>query len=403
MRIINKFFAPGFKHRLAVGTLSFFIASLFWLPCIHLFFQEPLSEWYRKDTLSPKAQALSERQLNLWLDPILGKAEIDKMRESNAEWDFMSRTFFVLSLGNMALRNPERKRDYLDIMDRIIEETLKIEKEQGHFYFLMDYAKEGEFVVQPPRSLFIDGEISLMLATRRFIEERVSYRSLLAERIHLMIAQMQKSPVLMAESYPNECWMFCNTAALASIKIADTLDGTDHSDFLQGWISSAKKHLIHKNSGLLVSTCTVNGQPMEGPEGSTIWTASHFLRIVDEAFAREQYQKAKKELGCRVLGFGWAKEWPVSWIGEMDIDSGPIVPLMKASAGSSGQAFIAAAAFEDMEFLSVLNTSLNFAAFPVRDEQGLHYCASNQVGDAVLLYSLTLGPLWKEVERRERL
>ena len=39
--------------------------------------------------------------------------------------------------------------------------------------------------------------------------------------------------------------------------------------------------------------------------------------------------------------------------------------------------------------------------FPERDATGaLRYAASNQVGDAVLLYSLTLGPLWAEVARR---
>jgi hypothetical protein len=403
MKISGKIFAPGIKRRFAIGSLSLIIALGIWLPCVHLLFQEHLSEWHQKDALSPKAVDLAQRHLILWSDPSLRQIEIDKMRQSNAEWDFMSRTFFVLSLGNMALRNPERKGIYLDIMDRIIEETLKIEKEHGHFYFLMDYAQESEFVIQPPRSLFIDGEIILMAAARRFIEEKEIYRLLMEQRIPLMIAQMKKSPVLMAESYPNECWMFCNTVALASIKMGDTLDKTDHSDFLQEWIASAKKHLIHKKSGLLVSTCTVEGQSMEGPEGSTIWTASHFMSIIDKNFALEQYLKAKKELGCRVLGFGWAKEWPDSWIGKMDIDSGPIVPLLNASAGSSGQALMAAATFEDVEFLSALNTSLNFAAFPLHDEKGLRYCASNQVGDAVLLYSLTLGPLWSEVEKRGRL
>ena len=59
-----------------------------------------------------------------------------------------------------------------------------------------------------------------------------------------------------------------------------------------------------------------------------------------------------------------------------------------------------AAAFGDAEFLSGLLTSLEMAGFPVRTGGRLRYAASNQVGDAVLLYATVLGPLWAEVKRR---
>ena len=68
---------------------------------------------------------------------------------------------------------------------------------------------------------------------------------------------------------------------------------------------------------------------------------------------------------------------------------------------SSGMAFIGASAFEDRKFLATLAATLDFAAFPSRKAGRLKYCASNQVGDAVLLYALTLGAVQQEVERRE--
>ena len=38
------------------------------------------------------------------------------------------------------------------------------------------------------------------------------------------------------------------------------------------------------------------------------------------------------------------------------------------------------------------------AAFPTQgDDGGLAYAASNPVGDAVVLYALTLGPLWQRL------
>ena len=79
----------------------------------------------------------------------------------------------------------------------------------------------------------------------------------------------------------------------------------------------------------------------------------------------------------------------------MDVDSGPIVPIVEASAGSSGLALVAAGSFADVEFQDRLLTSLEFAGFPVRENGRVRYAASNQVGDAALLYSLVVGPLWR--------
>jgi len=81
-----------------------------------------------------------------------------------------------------------------------------------------------------------------------------------------------------------------------------------------------------------------------------------------------------------------------------DVDSGPIIPVFDISAGSSGMAFIGASAFQDEEFLKSLAATVDFAGFPNRTHRRLKYCASNQVGDAALLYAATLGPLWEKVE-----
>jgi len=80
--------------------------------------------------LSQTAQALAARHLELWTDPKLKAQELDRMRHSNAEWDFMGRTFLVWSLADMSLRNPASKPDYLRVMDQIIDETLRLEKER---------------------------------------------------------------------------------------------------------------------------------------------------------------------------------------------------------------------------------------------------------------------------------
>jgi hypothetical protein len=81
----------------------------------------------------------------------------------------------------------------------------------------------------------------------------------------------------------------------------------------------------------------------------------------------------------------------------MDVDSGAIVPLLDASAGSSGLAVLGASAFGDDEFRDALMCSLDLAAMPHDDSGGRRYLASNRVGDAVLFDALAFGPLLRKV------
>ncbi len=376
--------------------LALIVSAAIWLPCLHLLFACHTQRDQR--CITPQADALGGRHLELWRNPELRQRELSRMRVSNAEWDFMGRTFLVLSLAEMSLREPARKSEHLRVMDDIIDETLRLERDEGLYFFLMPYAKARPFLRQPARSQFIDGEIAMMLAARRVVEEKLAYVVPLTERVNAMVSRMKQSPVLSAESYPDECWTFCNAISVAAIKTADVLDGTDHSAFLREWLAVVRKKLVHPETGLLVSSYTLDGQPLDGPEGSSIWLAAHCLRLLDEDFARDQFLRAKKELGREVMGFAWSREWPTSWRGPLDIDSGAVIPLLEASAGGSGLAFVGASSFGDQDYFSKLQTSLDFAAFPIQEQGRLRYCASNQVGDAVLLYAEVLGPMWDKIK-----
>jgi hypothetical protein len=388
--------------RILAGLAALGIAAILWLPCLHFLFARSSADFQRPHGLSPTAKQLAASQLRLWTDEKLREQELQRMRASNAEWDFMGRSFLVWSLANMALRDPGSEPVYLETMDRIIDETLRLEKDQGMYLFLMPYAKGAPYVMKPERSLFLDGEIALMLAARRMVREKPAYQTLLAERVQLITDRFRQSPHLILESYPNECWMFDHCVALDALKLADVLDGSDHSALIAEWLALAKHKLVHRDSGLLVSSFTLDGTHLDGPEGSTIWMVAHCLQLLDEDFARDQYRRARKELGEITLGFGYAHEWPASWKGPADVDSGPIFPVFNISAGSSGMAFIGASAFEDDAFLKSLATTLEFSAFPSRQSGRLKYCASNQVGDAALLYGATLGPVWQKAANHRR-
>lgn len=387
----------GFAKRLGGAIIAMTVAGVLWLGCLSYFFAKPASHFYTASGISPVGRGLAKHQLRLWRNPALREGELQKMRASNAEWDFMGRSFLVWSLANMALAEPSDSAAHLEVIDSIIEETTRLEAEKGMFFFLMPYARLRPFVKQPGHSLFLDGEIALMMAARCLVSPNEHYRVELTARIHAIVERLESSPTMVLESYPDECWMFDHVVALAAFRAFDRLSSEDHSDLVRKWVTLARQKLVHRESGLLISSFTTDLTPLDGPQGSSIWMIAHCLQVIDESFARDQFERARHELIGTTLGFSYAREWPKSWPGRADIDSGPVVPFFQISAGSSGMAFIGATAFHNDELLRSLAASLDFAGFPKTRSGELHYCASNQVGDAALLYSTTLGPLWEKI------
>jgi hypothetical protein len=345
-----------------VRTALFFVAgSVIWLPNVHRFCDLDRARVAETLARAPDASA-------------------DRMRGVNPEWDFMSGTFTVLALANRALDRPEEREALLVRMDSAIDRVLREERERGQTHFMMAYATRGSFVDPEGSSLFVDGEILMMISARELVRTRPDLHEEARARADRIQRVMDRSPTLSGESYPDECWTFCNTTALAALAMWDSAVGTNHSDLRRRWVAYARAHLVDPKTGILVSSYTRDGTIRDGAEGSSIWMSAHNLLLIDRDFAHDQYDRARSELGETFLGFGYAREWPRGEEARMDVDSGPIVPLFEASAGSSGLALLGASAFGDEPFLRSLLASMELAAFP-KDGR---FQASNAVGDAVL-------------------
>jgi hypothetical protein len=371
-------------HLLLRNAACVAVASVVWLPLLHHF--------HRVDDVAREHVVVSLEKRAL--DP---KNDVDVMRDVNPEWDWMSRTFTVLGLANRALAHEDEEKNALAAMDRIIDEALEDARDQDRF--LLPYARAKRFVDPAARSLFIDGELLMMLAARVVVAPRPDYSSEANELALSIEGAMRRSPTLSAESYPDECWTFCSTTALAALAMFDAARGKhDHAELAIDWVLQAKSKLVDERTGMLVSSFTRDGRVLDGPEGSSIWMSAANLLFFDETFARDQYARARRELGRTTLGFGWAREWPSGAEGHVDVDSGAIIPLLDASAGSSGLAVLGASAFGDDAFRDALLSSLELAAMPRDDaSSGRRYLASNRVGDAVLFDALSFGPLLKKV------
>jgi hypothetical protein len=344
---------------------------------------------------SARAEAILAEQVGAWEQAAAAgrvPAELDAMRSINAEWDFMARTFLVLSLANRAIEEPLLEERYLAVMDAMIEDTLRAERELGQEHFLMPYGRVGGWT-QGGRSVFVDGEIALMLTARRVVSpDRWGEHA--RARVVVVEAQLERG---LAESYPDEGWLFCHSMAIAALRLHDHVEGSDHAELARGWVEMAKRELVDADTGLLVSAFRMDGAHLDGPEGSSIWLAATNLALVDPDFADQQYALAREELGASLMGLGYAREWPASWQGHTDVDSGPIVPGIQASASSSGFALLASRAFGDERWHRQLVRALDAADAIMAQDPHLAAMADNAVGEAVILYAFSFGPLWEEV------
>ncbi len=319
-------------------------------------------------------------------------ASFTEMRRINREYDFMARTFLVLALANDALARPDARGAHLAAIDAVLKDTLYRERSGGQEVFLMPYGREGGWL-QSGRSLFVDGEIALMMAARRAVDED-RWAAPLEQRLAIIQEGLEASPTGFLESYPDECWTFCHLMALAAFRLNDVVEGTDHSALIEGWLDRAREVLVHKETGLLVSGFTLDGHPTHGPEGSTVFLSATHLLLLDPDFARDQYQRARAELGGSFMDMGYAREWPESWPGRGDVDSGPIVPGLQASPSASGFALLAARAFGDTDWFTQLEQALSAADTIIAIHPVMAAMADNAVAGSVLLYAARFGPLW---------
>jgi hypothetical protein len=343
------------------------------------------------DAVRPTPQRLAVR-VEAALDGPLAASASERAR--NPEWMLMADLFSVLAWSNAALDEPERAPELLTRIDAAIEATVKLETERGQLALLLPYARRAPFRDPQGRSLFVDGEIAMMLAARLSVAPDPAYAEALRQRVALIEASLGRGPVLSGESYPDECWTFCNTTALAALVLADRVLGCNHRPLVDAWLDEAKTSLIDPQTGLLVSSYTWDGEVLDGPEGSSIFMVAHNLLLLDPDFARDQYARAHAQLGRSFAGFGWSREWPSGTPDRVDVDSGLVVPVLGASPGASGLALLGATTFGDTVTRDRLLRSMELAAVPARTERAHWYRAAGRIGNAVAAYALHFGPLW---------
>ena len=322
-------------------------------------------------------------------------AAVTDQRRMNPEYDFMARTFLVLALADRALAHPDEAAAHTATIDAVITDTLAQEVAEGQAWWLLPYA-HGAPWQGAGRSLFVDGEVLVMLGARRLVaDDAPRWTAEMQRRAALVrgnLGSTSRRPI--AESYPDEGWTFCHTMALVGLRMHEVLDGADHQAPIQAFTDFAEASLVHPPTGLLSSEFTMDGEVNDGPEGSSLWFSVTALQVLDPALGRQQYDRTRAALGRTFLGMGYAREWPVGHENGQDVDSGPLVPGLGASASSSGLAIAASRAYRDHRWHQQLVDALGAAEAVMAVDPALAAAADNPVGQAVVQWGVGFGPVW---------
>lgn len=381
------------RRALLRGVLASVGGTALWTTQVHHLFDPAMAELDPDGALSARTEAL----LRTVLHRLESGEHRTAQRRVNPEWDLIERFVACLALADVALRLPERRGVLAGVVGRVSADLERAASgPSGQQVFLLPYGHHGGWRGEG-RSLFVDGELAVVHGLAVLLGNRDALEPLRRRAGHVRRA-MDAGPVLSGESYPNECWTFCNTAALLALRLAEVVDGQDHRAFRAAWADRAATDLVD-GEGRLVSAYTLEGHPTQPAEGSSLWWSAHALRASAPALAKAQYALARQDLARTLMGFGWAREWPPDVAASPDIDSGGVVPLVEASPASSGWALVAARSFGDRELHRKLLASVGLAGFVRTDRAGrARLLAGNPVGDAVALYGLVCGPVFRLLE-----
>lgn len=224
------------------------------------------------------------------------------------------------------------------------------------------------------------------------------YLAQLRDQVETLSKELDESRLGLLDDYPGQCYPTDVVAAIAAIRRADEVLGTDHSDFVKRSIRGFEGRLVDSTGLPPYAADSVNGNigiargcssqwvilwaPQLWPETAEQWYASF-----EDNFWQKRYQ---------AVGF---REFPrdkaeLDW--HMDVDAGPVIAGFGASASAFGLG--AARANGRFDHAYPLSTQLIVLSWPLPNgtlfvPRMLSNAAdAPYLGEASILFTLTRMP-----------
>lgn len=270
-----------------------------------------------------------------------GRAEkLSKEDISGTEWPMFGSVFYLL--GTEYLENGLKDdNDAPGVLPSkyaagAIEAATSLVVDDGHAAWVKQHWGQGyrhhENVFY--RMLLISGTTSY----QKLLGDS-KYLGLLREQVESLSAEIDASEFGLLDDYPGQCFPTDVIAALAAIKRADAVLGTDHSEFLKRSIRGFEKNLIDPVTCLppymFNMSCACTG---EARGCSSQWGVRWAAQLWPET-AKKWYENFDKYYWRRWFGVAGFREYNKGsdlpdW--HFDVDAGPVVGGFGAAASAFG-------------------------------------------------------------------
>ena len=226
------------------------------------------------------------------------------------------------------------------------------------------------------------------------------YLELIRDQVETLSKELDESKYGLLDDYPGQCYPTDVTAAIATIKRADSLLGTDHSHFINRSIRGFQGELLDPPTGLSPYFADAISGNIDIARGcSNQWGATWAAELWPETakqwydnFDKYFWQQKWGAVGFREFrkGAPEARDW------HMDVDAGPVIAGFGISACSFGMG--AARANNRFDHAWPLGAEVLAGTWPLPDGTLLaarylsNAAHAKYVGEACLLFSFTRMP-----------
>ena len=234
------------------------------------------------------------------------------------------------------------------------------------------------------------------------------YLDLIRDQVETLSKELGESRYGLLDDYPDQCYPTDVLAAIAAIKRADALLGTDHSEFINRSIRGFEGKLLDPQTGLPPYFASAYSGNIDISRGcSNQWGITWAAELWPET-AKKWYENFEKYYWQRRFGAVGFREF-LKNTGEedwhIDVDSGPVIAGFGASACSFGVGV--ARANNRFDNAYPLGAEVITASLPLLDGTLLtarylsNAAHAKYTGEACLLFSFTRMPQGEPIVAQE--
>lgn len=235
------------------------------------------------------------------------------------------------------------------------------------------------------------GHLNLMLGCYFLLGGDDAHLRELFTRVSATLARrLEDSGSYHAESFPGWIYTADIVIVMQSLHLHDLTQEPRYVELFRHWLAFSRERLLDHDTGMLRYHVSPSGQAAGTARGVLQGWNSMWLPLIDENFARDQYQRMNRLLLAHSAfgNFAAIREYPEGKSGPTDLVSGPLVFGLSPTA--TGFAMGGAAHWNDQSTLAGLLRTAEMAGGTWSFGGQRAYLFAPLPGDAVILAARTM-------------